>query len=40
VGRIEAVSFVSPKAIPQMADADDVWRQVRKAAGVGWTWTR
>jgi hydroxymethylglutaryl-CoA lyase len=34
VGRIEAVSFVSPKAIPQMADADDVWRQVRKAAGV------
>jgi hydroxymethylglutaryl-CoA lyase len=34
VGRIEAVSFVSPTAIPQMADADDVWRQVRKAAGV------
>jgi hydroxymethylglutaryl-CoA lyase len=34
VGRIEAVSFVSPKAIPQMADADDVWRQVHKAAGV------
>src|SRR5579875_252763 len=34
VGRIEAVSFVSPKAIPQMADADDVWRRVHKAAGV------
>jgi hydroxymethylglutaryl-CoA lyase len=34
VSRIEAVSFVSPKAIPQMADADDVWRQVRKAPGV------
>ncbi len=25
VRRIEAVSFVHPKAIPQMADADDVW---------------
>jgi len=25
VGRIEAVSFVHPKAIPQMADADAVW---------------
>ena len=25
--RIEAVSFVHPRAIPQMADADDVWRQ-------------
>lgn len=25
VGRIEAVSFVHPRAIPQMADADDVW---------------
>jgi hydroxymethylglutaryl-CoA lyase len=34
VSRIEAVSFVSPKAIPQMADADDVWRQVHKAPGV------
>jgi hydroxymethylglutaryl-CoA lyase len=34
VGRIEAVSFVSPTAIPQMADADDVWRQVHKAEGV------
>jgi hydroxymethylglutaryl-CoA lyase len=34
VGRIEAVSFVSPRAIPQMADAEDVWRQVHKAPGV------
>lgn len=25
VGRIEAVSFVHPRAIPQMADADQVW---------------
>lgn len=26
---IEAVSFVSPKAVPQMADAKDVWERVR-----------
>jgi len=26
---IEAVSFVSPKAVPQMADARDVWEQIR-----------
>jgi hydroxymethylglutaryl-CoA lyase len=30
VGRIEAVSFVHPKAIPQMADADEVWAQVTR----------
>jgi hydroxymethylglutaryl-CoA lyase len=30
VKRIEAVSFVHPKAIPQMADADEVWSQVRR----------
>ncbi len=30
VGRIEAVSFVHPKAIPQMADADAVWSAVRR----------
>jgi hydroxymethylglutaryl-CoA lyase len=30
VRRIEAVSFVHPKAIPQMADADEVWSQVTK----------
>lgn len=28
VGRIEAVSFVHPKAIPQMADAEQVWAAV------------
>src|SRR3954471_5144510 len=30
VKRIEAVSFVHPKAIPQMADADEVWSRVRR----------
>src|SRR5919202_753641 len=30
VRRIEAVSFVHPKAIPQMADADEVWTRARK----------
>jgi hydroxymethylglutaryl-CoA lyase len=34
VRRIEAVSFVHPKAIPQMADADEVWRRATKAEGV------
>src|ERR687893_535683 len=34
VGRIEAVSFVHPKAIPQMADADDVWRSIDRADDV------
>ena len=34
VRRIEAVSFVSPKAIPQMADADEVWAAATKAPGV------
>jgi hydroxymethylglutaryl-CoA lyase len=34
VGRIEAVSFMHPKAIPQMADADEVWAKARKAPGV------
>lgn len=29
VKRIEAVSFVSPKAVPQMADARDVWERVK-----------
>ncbi|WP_432982702.1 hydroxymethylglutaryl-CoA lyase [Dactylosporangium sp. CA-233914] len=29
-GRIEAVSFVHPKAIPQMADADEVWQRATK----------
>lgn len=30
VGRIEAVSFVHPRAIPQMADAAEVWSAVRR----------
>ena len=30
VRRIEAVSFVSPKAIPQMADADEVWADIER----------
>jgi hydroxymethylglutaryl-CoA lyase len=34
VGRIEAVSFVSPKAVPQMADADEVWAAATKQPGV------
>ncbi|MGE5133657.1 MAG: hydroxymethylglutaryl-CoA lyase, partial [Gemmatimonadota bacterium] len=28
------VSFVHPKAIPQMADADEVWRRITPASGV------
>jgi hydroxymethylglutaryl-CoA lyase len=31
---IEATSFVSPAAIPQLADAADVFRRIRKAPGV------
>jgi hydroxymethylglutaryl-CoA lyase len=34
VRRIEAVSFVRPEAIPQMADADQVWAGVRRAPGI------
>ncbi|MGI5212545.1 hydroxymethylglutaryl-CoA lyase [Plantactinospora sp. CA-290183] len=34
VRRIEAVSFVHPKAIPQMADADEVWQRASRAPGV------
>jgi hydroxymethylglutaryl-CoA lyase len=34
VQRIEAVSFVHPKAIPQMADADLVWAQARHDPGI------
>ena len=30
VRRIEAVSFVHPKAIPQMADADEVWKRIER----------
>ncbi|HEU4480412.1 MAG TPA: hydroxymethylglutaryl-CoA lyase [Actinomycetota bacterium] len=31
---IEAVSFVSPKAIPQMADSVDVWKGLQRKPGV------
>lgn len=31
---IEATSFVSPKAIPQLADAAEVFMRIRKASGV------
>jgi hydroxymethylglutaryl-CoA lyase len=34
VRRIEAVSFVHPKAIPQMADADEVWAAATREPGV------
>ena len=31
---IEAVSFVSPKAVPQMADAREVWAGITRVSGV------
>src|SRR5262247_2213845 len=34
VRRIEAVSFVHPKAVPQMADADEVWAAAAKSPDV------
>ena len=34
VQRIEAVSYVRPQAIPQMADADEVWKRTAKNQGV------
>jgi hydroxymethylglutaryl-CoA lyase len=34
--RIEATSFVNPKAVPQMADAAEVMRRVRRRAGVSY----
>jgi hydroxymethylglutaryl-CoA lyase len=34
VRRIEAVSFVHPKAIPQMADADQVWARIDRSQQV------
>lgn len=34
VGRIEAVSFVHPRAIPQMADADEVWQRIDRSPEV------
>jgi hydroxymethylglutaryl-CoA lyase len=34
VQRIEAVSYVRPSAIPQMADADEVWQRITKNPAV------
>jgi hydroxymethylglutaryl-CoA lyase len=34
VPRIEAVSFVHPRAIPQMADADEVWARIERNPAV------
>src|SRR5580693_2114522 len=34
VERIEAVSFVRPQAIPQMADAAEVWRGIARSPSV------
>jgi hydroxymethylglutaryl-CoA lyase len=34
VGRIEAVSFVHPRAIPSMADAAEVWAGVQRSDDV------
>jgi hydroxymethylglutaryl-CoA lyase len=34
VGRIEAVSFVHPRAITQMADADEVWSRIAREPGI------
>jgi len=34
--RIEATSFVSPKWVPQMADADDVLRAIQRRPGVSY----
>ncbi|MDP9341999.1 MAG: hydroxymethylglutaryl-CoA lyase [Actinomycetota bacterium] len=35
--KIEAVSFVSPKAVPAMADAGEVWRLVRRRPEVAYS---
>ena len=34
VRRIEAVSFVLPRAVPQMADADEVWASIEHASSI------
>src|SRR4051812_6017821 len=34
--RIEATSFVSPKAVPQMADAEQVMAGIERVPGVAW----
>jgi hydroxymethylglutaryl-CoA lyase len=37
VAEIEAGSFVSPSAIPQLADSDDVFRKIERVPGVTYT---
>jgi hydroxymethylglutaryl-CoA lyase len=37
VPKLEAVAFVSPKAVPAMADAAEVWAKVRRTAGVAYS---
>ncbi len=37
VPKIEAVSFVSPKAVPAMADASAVWARVHRTIGVAYS---
>jgi hydroxymethylglutaryl-CoA lyase len=37
VSKIEAVSFVSPKAVPAMADAAEVWSRVRRSPHVAYS---
>jgi hydroxymethylglutaryl-CoA lyase len=37
VSKLEAVAFVSPRAVPAMADAADVWARVRKERGVAYS---
>ncbi|MDY7088117.1 MAG: hydroxymethylglutaryl-CoA lyase [Actinomycetota bacterium] len=37
VRRIEAVSFVHPRAIPQMADADEVWARVNRHPDISYS---
>ena len=34
--RIEATSFVHPRLVPSMADADDVMRSIERLAGVSY----
>lgn len=36
ISRIEAVSFVNPKRVPQMADADEVMAALRRNSGVSY----
>src|SRR5437764_522726 len=36
IRRIEATSFVNPRAVPQMADAADVMSRVRRRPGVSY----